>query len=352
MADPSGRPWPHLRVPVQEANLELYRVDEARLVAKFDARRQAGLVSRLFNMTEHRLRGGLECPGPVVCTLPPMNEAAADPGKRSITSEGLSPRAVFACWAVAAVLMVSGITATFVAGTGAAPASMILFGSLFFVLALMKRVPLSLEVGGAKFDASYDPAAFDAGREVGLQQGVEVALSDVEKAEESGESAHAALERRRESWHTLTPWGPESETLVPSGTVGYRGPIACAVAGITYRQLDYWARTGLVDPSGEGARSGMRLYTANDIVLLKVIKRLLDAGIALSQVRSAVHRLREMGAAAWDAVTLMSDGQTLYETTSPDEVFDLLRSGHGYFGIAVDKVRQEVLRTLLELPAE
>ena len=65
--------------------------------------------------------------------------------------------------------------------------------------------------------------------------------------------------------------------------VGFRGPIACNAAGITYRQLDYWARTGLVVPeirpaTGSGTQ---RLYSFRDILLLKVIKRLIDAGVSL-----------------------------------------------------------------------
>ena len=72
--------------------------------------------------------------------------------------------------------------------------------------------------------------------------------------------------------------------------VGYRGPTACNAAGITYRQLDYWARTGLVEPTVRGATGSgtQRLYCFRDILLLKVIKRLLDAGISLQQIRTAV----------------------------------------------------------------
>ena len=61
---------------------------------------------------------------------------------------------------------------------------------------------------------------------------------------------------------------------------GYRGPIACKAAGITYRQLDYWARTGLVEPSvrSAGGSGTQRLYGFRDILVLKVVKRLLDTG--------------------------------------------------------------------------
>ena len=80
-------------------------------------------------------------------------------------------------------------------------------------------------------------------------------------------------------------------------TAGYRGPTACAAAGITYRQLDYWARTGLVEPTVRpAAGSGsQRLYGFRDILVLKVVKRLLDTGVSLQNIRAAVQHLRERG---------------------------------------------------------
>ena len=81
----------------------------------------------------------------------------------------------------------------------------------------------------------------------------------------------------------------------PSVDHGYRGPQVCKIVGITYRQLDYWARTDLVRPSvcdanGSGTQ---RLYSYRDLVELKVIKRLLDAGISLQAARKAIEYLRE-----------------------------------------------------------
>jgi DNA-binding transcriptional MerR regulator len=140
---------------------------------------------------------------------------------------------------------------------------------------------------------------------------------------------------------------------LPSGT-GYRGPTACSAAGITYRQLDYWARTGLVDPSVRGATGSgtQRLYSFRDILLLKVIKRLLDAGISLQQIRTAVQHLRKRGTDDLTRVTLMSDGASVYECTSNDEVIDLLQGGQGVFGIAIGGVWREIEGSLAELPSE
>ncbi|MGD0686629.1 MAG: MerR family transcriptional regulator [Streptosporangiaceae bacterium] len=135
---------------------------------------------------------------------------------------------------------------------------------------------------------------------------------------------------------------------------GYRGPTACAAAGITYRQLDYWARTGLVEPTVRAATGSgsQRLYGFRDILVLKVVKRLLDTGISLQQIRAAVGYLREQGAADLARVTLMSDGVSVYECTSADEVVDLLQGGQGVFGIALGRVWQEVEGSLAELPVE
>jgi len=135
---------------------------------------------------------------------------------------------------------------------------------------------------------------------------------------------------------------------------GYRGPTACNAAGITYRQLDYWARTGLVEPTVRGASGSgtQRLYSFRDILLLKVIKRLLDAGISLQQIRTAVHHLRERGTDDLTRVTLMSDGASVYECTSNDEVIDLLQGGQGVFGIAIGGVWREIEGSLAELPSE
>src|ERR1700677_58543 len=145
-----------------------------------------------------------------------------------------------------------------------------------------------------------------------------------------------------------------SQVIADPDDVGYRGPTACAAAGITYRQLDYWARTKLVEPSVRPASGSgsQRLYGFRDILTLKVVKRLLDTGISLQQIRAAVDYLRDQGAGDITQVTLMSVGARVYACTSPDEVVDLLQGGQGVFGIALGRVWQEVEGTLADLPAE
>jgi DNA-binding transcriptional MerR regulator len=136
--------------------------------------------------------------------------------------------------------------------------------------------------------------------------------------------------------------------------IGYRGPTACSAAGITYRQLDYWARTGLVAPtirsaSGSGSQ---RLYSFKDILVLKVVKRLLDTGVSLQNIRTAVDHLRARGVDDLAGITLLSDGVTVYECHSSEEVVDLLRGGQGVFGIAVSGAWRELVGSLKNLPGE
>lgn len=139
-----------------------------------------------------------------------------------------------------------------------------------------------------------------------------------------------------------------------SEQVGYRGPTACAAAGITYRQLDYWARTGLVEPSVRPAYGSgtQRLYSFRDVVVLKIVKRFLDTGVSLQNIRTAVQHLRERGFRDLERMTLMSDGATVYECTSSDEVHALLQGGQGIFGIAVGVVWRDVEAALSQLHGE
>jgi len=144
------------------------------------------------------------------------------------------------------------------------------------------------------------------------------------------------------------------DNSLPDELVGYRGPAACQIAGITYRQLDYWARTKLVAPSIRTAHGSgsQRLYSFKDILVLKVVKRLLDTGVSLQNIRVAVDHLRVRGVRDLARVTLFSDGTTVYECTSPEEIVDLLQGGQGVFGIAVSGAMQEISGTIHEFPAE
>ena len=134
---------------------------------------------------------------------------------------------------------------------------------------------------------------------------------------------------------------------------GYRGPQACKIVGITYRQLDYWTRTGLVQASLRGAQGSgtQRLYSFNDLLQLKVIKRLTEAGASLKKVRQAIDYVQTHLEEDWSKATIATDGNGVYACTSDAEVVDLLRSGQGVLGaiVAVDRVKDELAGTLREL---
>ena len=116
---------------------------------------------------------------------------------------------------------------------------------------------------------------------------------------------------------------------------GYRGPMVCKIVGITYRQLDYWARTDLVRPSicdanGSGTQ---RLYSYRDLVELKVIKRLLDADISLQAARKAIEYLRTELGTDLASAHLVLDGANTVLVQTGDQIVDLLRSGQGVLNI-------------------
>ena len=147
----------------------------------------------------------------------------------------------------------------------------------------------------------------------------------------------------------------DEATLRPlPANIGYRGPVACSAAGITYRQLDYWARTGLVVPSVRGATGSgtQRLYGFRDILVLRIVKRLIDTGVSLPNIRAAVDHLASRTGEDLASLTIMSDGASIYECRSADEVVDLVRGGQGVFGIAVGSVWREVEGSLAQLPGE
>jgi DNA-binding transcriptional MerR regulator len=130
---------------------------------------------------------------------------------------------------------------------------------------------------------------------------------------------------------------------------GYRGPQVCKVVGITYRQLDYWARTNLLRPSlADASGSGsQRRYSYEDILELKVIKQLLDAGVNLKQARKAIECLRDAGEDLATA-NLVLVGERSILTRSDEGIIDLLRGGQGVFNVVplaglVDEVQAAIL---------
>ncbi|HEX6208270.1 MAG TPA: MerR family transcriptional regulator, partial [Actinomycetota bacterium] len=112
---------------------------------------------------------------------------------------------------------------------------------------------------------------------------------------------------------------------------GYRAPEVVKLVGVTYRQLDYWARTELVKPSVRDANGSgtQRLYGFQDLVLLRSIKNLLETGVTLQKIRKAVDFLRGHLGEAPQEMTLLSDGRNIYAAKSRDEIIDLMQQGQG-----------------------
>ena len=188
-------------------------------------------------------------------------------------------------------------------------------------------------------------------------------------AENAGEAAgtHEApqgFDQPLDGFDTLFPVAPpprgEQGVLftdpvsVVEENLDYRGAVACKAAGITYRQLDYWARTDLVVPTVRSASGSgtQRLYSFRDVLVLKIVKRLLDTGVSLQQIRTSIEHLRTRGIDDLANITLMSDGTTVYECTSPSEVIDLVQAGQGVFGIAIGRVWREIEMNLNGQPGE
>lgn len=128
-------------------------------------------------------------------------------------------------------------------------------------------------------------------------------------------------------------------------TPGFSGRRAAELAGITYRQLDYWARTDLVRPSlvdaaGSGSR---RRYSYTDLLELRVIKSLLDAGIKLENVREVFSYLRDVLGQEITSASLVIQGSSSVVVHDDGELVDLVRRGQGVLNILpLDGVRDEM----------
>ena len=117
--------------------------------------------------------------------------------------------------------------------------------------------------------------------------------------------------------------------------MGFSGPMVCRLTGVTYRQLDYWARTELVTPSITPARGSgsKRTYSYGDVLEVKVIKSLLSSGLSLARARQAVECLRRsLGADLASSSLVLSDSGSVL-ARSDDDLVDLLRGGQGVFNI-------------------
>ncbi|MGQ0616681.1 MAG: MerR family transcriptional regulator [Acidimicrobiia bacterium] len=133
---------------------------------------------------------------------------------------------------------------------------------------------------------------------------------------------------------------------------GFSGTRTAEIVGITYRQLDYWARTDLVRPSlsdanGSGTR---RRYSYRDLLELKVIKQLLDAGIRLEMVRDVFTELRTRLGSNVASARLVLSGSSAILALDDGELIDLLRRGQGVLNVLpLEGVLREVDASIRQL---
>jgi len=131
----------------------------------------------------------------------------------------------------------------------------------------------------------------------------------------------------------------------------YSGTQAADIVGITYRQLDYWARTDLVRPSAtDAAGSGSRReYVYRDLLELKVIKNLLDAGIKLESVRDVFNYLRRHVTTDVSSAHIVISGKSVV-LCDGDHLIDTVRNGQGVLNVLpLSTVKQELDARIVEL---
>jgi len=134
--------------------------------------------------------------------------------------------------------------------------------------------------------------------------------------------------------------------------IGFRGPQVCKIVGISYRQLDYWARTDLVRPSLADARGSgtQRRYSYRDLVRLKVIKNLLDSGVKLQAARKAIEYVRGDLGDDWASASLVLNGTNSVLVRTGDDLVDVVRHGQGVLNIvSLGQVVDELEASIHEL---
>jgi DNA-binding transcriptional MerR regulator len=137
-----------------------------------------------------------------------------------------------------------------------------------------------------------------------------------------------------------------------SGEQGYSGPKVCDIVGITYRQLDYWDRTDLLKPSLSAAQGSgtQRQYSYVDLVRLKIIKGLLEAGVKLQTARKVIESLRDDHGTNWHTANLVIDGANTVLARDGEHLVDLVRRGQGVLNVvAVGSMVEQLDAAILAL---
>lgn len=141
--------------------------------------------------------------------------------------------------------------------------------------------------------------------------------------------------------------------MTATTTEGFRGPQVCRIVGITYRQCDYWARTDLVRPTVADAKGSgtQRRYAYRDLVELKVVKTLLDAGVALQSARRAIEHLRRHAESDLHGASLVISGNSVLIAETARDAIDVMRAAPGALTmlLSFDAIIAELDTTIGEL---
>ena len=134
---------------------------------------------------------------------------------------------------------------------------------------------------------------------------------------------------------------------------GYTGPQVCKIVGVSYRQLDHWTTTKLIKSSLRNIKGSghHREYSFEDILKIKIIKNLRDAGMSLQKIRIALNSLQKLldTGVSYSDVTVVSDGQSIYASKNENDFIDILRKGQAVFGISLGPVHDEVEQQVIDL---
>jgi DNA-binding transcriptional MerR regulator len=164
---------------------------------------------------------------------------------------------------------------------------------------------------------------------------------------------NGVVEQGRLGVEATSPNGAAGATGVTEwDEVGYGGPQVCKIVGISYRQLDYWARTDLVRPSLADAKGSgtQRRYSYRDLVRLKVVKNLLDAGVKLATARKAIEYLTDDLGESLETASIVLDGVNSILARTGDDLVDLVRRGQGVLNIVpLGSVVHEIDASIHEL---
>ena len=134
---------------------------------------------------------------------------------------------------------------------------------------------------------------------------------------------------------------------------GYTGPEVCKITGITYRQLDHWTTSSLINASIRNLKgSGFhRIYSFQDIIQIKLVNKLREAGVSLQKIRIALKNIQKVlgDDISISDVSVFSDGKSIYVISDNDQMIDLLKKGQAVFGISLRPVHSEAEAKIFSL---